>query len=266
MPLMSCPWRRGSGLAQALVPLKDLVQAKTRLAGLLDPSQRRALAQAMVEDVLAVLAAHPEIRRTTLVSDDPGAGLLAEKYGVDYLPESSLGCRGLNAVVQRASEQLLAKDESPLVVLHGDLPLLSYHDISVVLQAQRQLSGLVVACDRQGRGTNLLAFAASCAPRFRFGPDSCARHLAWAHSAAIPVRVLQRPGIGLDIDEAADLKVLMASPRSEPRSKTLALLGDGELAARLALALATLPEESPQQNATQAAASGENTMDTGSGN
>ena len=263
---MSWHWRRGSVLAQALVPLKDLVQAKTRLAGLLDPSQRRALAQAMVEDVLAVLAVHPEIMRTTLVSDDPGAGLLAEKYGVDYVTEASLGCRGLNAVVQRASELLLAEDNSPLLVLHGDLPLLSYQDISVVLQAQRQLNGLVVACDRQGRGTNLLAFAASCAPRFHFGPDSRARHLAWARRAAIPAMVLHRQGIGLDIDEAADLKVLMALPRSELRSNTLALLGEGELAARLALALATLPEESAQDKAAVDGASGESTIDMGSGN
>ena len=42
-------------MAQALVPLKDLVQAKSRLSGLLRPSERRALAQAMAEDVLAVL-------------------------------------------------------------------------------------------------------------------------------------------------------------------------------------------------------------------
>ena len=42
-------------MAQALVPLKDLVEAKSRLSGLLRPSERRALAQAMAEDVEAAL-------------------------------------------------------------------------------------------------------------------------------------------------------------------------------------------------------------------
>ena len=41
---------------QALVPLKDLVEAKSRLSGLLRPTERRSLAQAMVEDVLSVPA------------------------------------------------------------------------------------------------------------------------------------------------------------------------------------------------------------------
>ena len=43
-------------MAQALVPLKDLVLAKTRLSGVLTSVERRALAQAMVEDVLDVLS------------------------------------------------------------------------------------------------------------------------------------------------------------------------------------------------------------------
>ncbi len=41
----------------ALLPLKDLVQAKTRLGGVLASHERRALAQAMAEDVLAALTA-----------------------------------------------------------------------------------------------------------------------------------------------------------------------------------------------------------------
>ena len=101
-------------MALALVPLKDLVQAKTRLAGLLRPSERRALAQAMVEDVLTVLTDHPDIEQVTLVSDDPGANLLASNYGVDCWPEYSLGARGLNAVIERASARLLAAADETL--------------------------------------------------------------------------------------------------------------------------------------------------------
>ncbi len=95
-------------------------------------------------------------------------------YDIDYWDESSLGCSGLNPVVQAASAQLLADGDEPLLVLHGDLPLLTAADISAVLRCQRQLAGLVIACDLAGTGTNLLAFTRDSVPQFRFGVDSCA--------------------------------------------------------------------------------------------
>ena len=89
----------------------------------------KELAQAMAEDVLTVLQAHAGIARITLVSDDPGAGLLAQKYGADCWSEKSLGCRGLNALIQCASVRLLGGGQVPLLVLHADLPLLGAADI-----------------------------------------------------------------------------------------------------------------------------------------
>ncbi len=226
----------------ALLPLKDLVQAKTRLSGLLRPSERRALAQAMAEDVLAVLAGHPDISRITLVSDDPGAGLLAQKYGADCWSERSLGCRGLNLLIQRASERLLDGTEEPLLVLHCDLPLLTAEDVRVVLEHQRALQGLVIACDRQGSGTNLLAFGANRVPDFCFGIDSCAGHEASAHRAGFPVEILQRSAIATDVDDPADLQCVMGHLHSLPHSNTAALLHNTELGARIELALATMAE------------------------
>jgi 2-phospho-L-lactate guanylyltransferase len=228
-------------VAQALVPLKDLVQAKSRLGGLLRPSERRALAQAMVEDVLAVLASHAEIVRVTLVSDDPGAAMLAARYGIDCWTERSLGCSGLNTVVGRASERLLASAvDDTLVVLHGDLPLLSAEDISCVLQTRQATGGLVIGCDRQRRGTNLLAFASGQLPRFCFGVDSCARHLAAAGEAGVSAQVLQRSGIALDIDEPGDLAVLMGALDGDGAGQTCELLLGTPLGARIELAVATL--------------------------
>ena len=232
-------------MAKALVPLKDLVQAKSRLAGLLTPSERRALAQAMVEDVLSVVAGHPRISGVTLVSDDPAAGLLASQYGIAHWPESALGCRGLNAVLAGASARLLADSDEPLVVLHGDLPLLASAEISAVLDRQLELGGVVVGCDRDGTGTNLLAFDGAGVPAFCFGQDSCRKHLMAAREAGLNTAVLRLPGVALDVDRPRDLAVLLASaelPRTgEPvASHTLALLRGRALAARMKLALASL--------------------------
>ena len=227
-------------MAHALVPLKDLVQAKTRLAGLLAPSERRALAQAMLEDVLVLLAGHPEIEGITLVSDDPSAHLLAGQYGARHWPERELGCRGLNEVVGLASARLQAEGAAALLVLHADLPLLGTADVAAVLATQREIDGLAIGCDRHGAGTNVLAYAADRVPRFCFGPDSCAGHFAAARADGIPAAVLRRPGIGLDIDEPQDLAFLLAQLDRAGRGHTAALLRGTGLGGRISLALASM--------------------------
>ncbi|MEZ5571665.1 MAG: 2-phospho-L-lactate guanylyltransferase [Halioglobus sp.] len=227
-------------MAQAIIPLKDLVQAKTRLAGLLAPSERRALAQAMVEDVMAVLAHHAEISQITLVSDDPGAAMLAQHYGAQCWSEAALACHGLNPLMQSASERMLAGGAETLVILHGDLPLLTAVEISDALASQRQSGGLTIGCDLQGKGTNLLVFDEASMPQFCFGSDSCAGHAASARDAGVPVRILQRLGIAVDVDEPADLQLVMDHLHRNPGSNTAVLLHKSELGARLALALAAM--------------------------
>jgi 2-phospho-L-lactate guanylyltransferase len=226
-------------LVQALVPLKDLVQAKTRLAGLLRPSERRALAQAMVEDVLSALSAHPLLERVTLLSDDPGAGMLAHKYGAVFMPESSLGCAGLNRVLAAAAEQLLQDSAQELLVLHGDLPLLATDDIDAVLAQRHSKGGLVIGSDRHGRGSNLLAFGGGTVPPFCFGPDSCQRHQQAASELGIHSSVIQRMGIALDVDEGLDMELLMASLDRAGRHSA-ALLHNTELGSRIEIALSAM--------------------------
>lgn len=227
-------------MAVALVPLKDLVAAKTRLAGILRPSERRALAQAMVEDVLAVLAAHPEIVRVVLLSDDPGAHLLAAEYGAEYWPESGFAGGGLNALLTAAAQRLLEQGSDALVILHGDLPLLQAEDLSAVLRQHREGGELIIGCDRAGSGTNLLVLNGGTLPDLCFGENSCALHLAAARRAGIPVRVLRRPGIGLDIDEPADLAALLPRLEECPERRTSRVLLGGGLIDRIGPALDSL--------------------------
>jgi FO synthase len=229
-------------MAHALIPLKDLELAKTRLAGVLTPAERRDLARAMLEDVLDVLEAHPGIDRVTVLSGDAGAADLCDAGGVDFLPESTLGCSGLNAVLQAATAGLDHGPDDTLLVLHGDLPLLTGRDISAALAARERSGGLVIGCDRHGLGTNLLLFSGAATPVFSFGEGSCDAHRAWAMGAHVPVTVLERPGIGLDVDEPADLELLLQRAADKPHCKTLQCLRRGPVAVRLALDWQALSE------------------------
>lgn len=230
-------------MLHALLPLKDLVSAKTRLAGVLAPSERRALMQAMAEDVLAVLAGHPAVDAITLLSDDPGAALLAGNYGARHCPEQSLACSGLNAVLAAACGRLPAKPGDSVLVLHADLPSLGAADIEATLGVKAEMASgaVVIGTDRRGEGTNLLLFDADRLPDFRFGPDSCARHLAWARRSGVKARVLRRPGIAGDVDQPEDLSALVSGGATQamgPATRTW--LDSPGLAARLRLALESL--------------------------
>lgn len=220
----------------ALLPLKDLVQAKSRLAGLLRPSERRALAQAMAEDVLQVLVGHGGIGRVVIVSDDPGARLLARNYGACCWTERELGCSGLNAVLQCAGERVHAEGAGRVLVLHADLPLICHNDLSAVVDAPE--NALVLGPDRHGTGTNLVAARATLVPRFQFGAGSYARYIASARRANVPVYPLCRPGIGLDVDEPCDLAALLDVLHDHSGGATAQLLHSEGLGSRVRRALA----------------------------
>jgi 2-phospho-L-lactate guanylyltransferase len=193
----------------ALLPLKDLVQAKSRLSGVLAPHERRALAQAMVEDVLAALVGHGGLSGVLLVSDDPSAELLAHRYGVETIREEALGSRGLNGVVSAASRRLADAGAGDIMVLHGDLPLLRAADVEALLATYAEPDvDLVLGPDLAGQGTNVMIFPADNPPTFHYGAGSLLAHQAAAEAAGLRHCSVERVGIGLDVDSPEDLLAL----------------------------------------------------------
>ncbi|MFU8764071.1 MAG: 5-amino-6-(D-ribitylamino)uracil--L-tyrosine 4-hydroxyphenyl transferase CofH [Haliea sp.] len=248
MPIDSRP------AVHAVLPLKQLIGAKTRLTGLLDGEQRRTLALAMARDVLGALSAHPAISSITLVSDDTDASQLAAAAAVRLWRETDLLAEGepvltagplpaLNGVLTAACARLRLETtdtDALLLVLHADLPLLTGADIDTALACAEARSGLVVGTDITGTGTNLLLFPANKPPAFAFGPESSSAHLAWAQAQGLPSRSLQRQGIARDIDTPADLLQLhhqsASLPPGQTRSWLQALAEPPDSARALALA------------------------------
>ena len=195
----------------ALIPLKSLAQAKSRLAVNLLPEQRAALVDAMVRDVLSVLAMHPLINSITIVSDDPEVEHIADAFGARFVSEASLQSSGLNPVIAASVQQLVASGAERLLVMHGDVPSLRSGELDEAFAKQASQGGLLVGTDQRAQGTNLLLFAADICPEFCFGPGSSDAHQAWAQRAGHPVTVFESPGIALDVDDVDDLQNLLAS-------------------------------------------------------
>lgn len=208
----------------ALVPIKQLDRAKSRLATLLDPYERKMLAKAMLCDVFGTLKRVDGLDGILVVTSDPEAASLAAVFGAAVIPDPAEN--GLNAAVRCGLRWLDAEHQTGAVIVPGDIPLVTVAELDAVLQALRS-SPVVVAPALRDGGTNILAMK----PLFlspAFGPDSFARHLAAAHALGVEPKTLLLKGAGRDIDIAADLAFFDgddAAPRTHACIRRFAAIG-----------------------------------------
>ena len=188
-----------------LVPVKDLSNAKQRLASVLDQSSRTELAQAMLTDVLAACAGCGDI---TVVTSDRFAMSLAAQFGFEVIPDNNN--RSETDAIEMATRICEGRGIESTLVIPGDIPLVTSDEINQVLQeAPTEGSVLVPAAD--GRGTNAAFRRPAGLFSLRFGNDSFKPHLAAARATDKPCIVLSLPGIALDIDSPLDLQELIAA-------------------------------------------------------
>ena len=94
----------------AVVPVKERDRAKERLGPLLVPKLRQALALAMLEDVLAAVAAVADLAGILVVTIDPAAGRMARHYGARLVED---GARDGHTGAVAAAARLLMVDGAP---------------------------------------------------------------------------------------------------------------------------------------------------------
>jgi len=194
-----------------ILPVKALVSAKQRLAGVLTSQERQGLFGAMLRDTLGSVSGHPAVAGILLVSDDPLAQSLAQEYGAECLMEQTLGVQGLNAVLQSAVQCLAQQNIDRVLILHGDLPFLQGSDIDAQIDAYRALPkpALVIAPDRHGQGTNGLLFDPRQSLPLAYGTDSFQRHRQAGAACGLNITSVHRSSLGRDIDLPEDLSYLV---------------------------------------------------------
>ena len=112
----------------AVVPVKELDRAKERLAPVLSPARRRALMLAMLDDVLATLAATPGLGGLAVVTVDAAACRLSARYGARII---EIGARDGHSGAVAAAARLLAVEGRPgMLTVPGDIPLVTPDEIA----------------------------------------------------------------------------------------------------------------------------------------
>jgi 2-phospho-L-lactate guanylyltransferase len=184
----------------AVIPVKRLDAAKTRLRGAVPDARHQDLALAMVRDTVAAVLACAEVADLIVVTDDPAATRAVSALGAHPVPDRPRD--GLNAAM-RFGADTVAGLGAHRAVLAGDLPALRAEQLGSALKLAEHRSYVP---DADGSGTVLLAAPPGVPLDPHFGAGSAAAHAA---SGAIPLTG-DWPGLRQDVDTAADLDTVLA--------------------------------------------------------
>ncbi len=203
----------------AIIPIKQLENAKQRLGCLLTAEERQLLFTAMVKDVLRVAEACVQIDQIMVVTNDVAVTELALGYGAETHPEPETP--GLIEAVTRSGELLAAAQVTTMLFLPGDVPLVTLEEIETVLEGfgRTEVAEFLIVPARDLGGSNCVACSPPDCMKFGFGTDSFRRHLEFARSLDIEPVVLKLPGLGLDIDTPDDLRELIKRFRQDQWGK-----------------------------------------------
>lgn len=190
--------------------MKSFGEAKMRLAAVLAPSARAALARDLGEIVLAAARDMPRY----VACDDGNVADWAISRGAMVLWTPGLG---LSGAVSTGVDHLSRLGFDTVVVAHADLPLAT--DLSDFGAAD----AVTLAPDWRDDGTNVACVPSNAGFRFAYGPGSFKRHQAEAARLDLALHIVRDVALASDVDLPSDLHLVRhligASTTREPREE-----------------------------------------------
>lgn len=186
---------------RALIPVKTLREAKSRLAPYLTQAQRATLVLDMLRHVIDVLQASKSLETITVVSPDPHVLQQVQQWGARALIEEA---QGHNPALTAAAQQELTGGATALLTLSADLPLLQASDIQHMIELSQHYQ-VVLAPSYEGTGTNALLVRPPLAIPYVFGPGSLQKHQAEAQRRHLSNTLYTSPGTTFDVDTIDDV-------------------------------------------------------------
>jgi 2-phospho-L-lactate/phosphoenolpyruvate guanylyltransferase len=190
-----------------LLPVKELHNAKQRLAGVLTPEERFVLAQAMLSDVVRAVCGTQAADKIFVVTSYEPMMETALKNGWEILREEQQISE--SASVDFASRLCAESGVTALLRLPLDIPLVEPRDIDDLLMIECVAPAVVLVPSRDGTGTNAILRTPPALFSSHFGPDSFAKHRKEAEQAGAKIIVRRNARLEMDVDDEADLRALL---------------------------------------------------------
>jgi len=190
-----------------LLPIKDLRNAKQRLAGVLTPEERFSLARAMLQDTILAVSRVQRAEKIFVITNYEPAMEAAAKYGWEILREDHQVSESFS--VDFASRVCAERGIAALLRLPLDLPLIQPCDIDELLAIDCSTPATVIVPSRDGTGTNAILRAPPALFPSHFGPNSFAKHCSEGERAGAKIIVRRNERLEMDVDDESDLRALL---------------------------------------------------------
>ena len=194
----------------AVLPVKRFDEAKQRLGETMRSGTRRALAEAMLTDVLTALRRARRVDVVVVVTREKAAEALARAHEAATIRDPDEP--GHNPAARSGVRWAVEQGARRVILVPGDCPALDPTEVDDLLLAHpHEEKRVTIVPDRHGTGTNALVLCPPAAIGPSFGIGSRARHEGLAREAGAEARIAEPPSLVLDIDTAEDLAVLRAA-------------------------------------------------------
>jgi 2-phospho-L-lactate guanylyltransferase len=203
----------------AVIPVKQINQAKQRLSPLLTSEERRDFFSAMLEDVLSVMVKIDFFEKIVLATNCPHGISIAKRHGVNHFETET--DNGLNQAAYEAANHLIKNGIKHMFLIPADIPLITKGEINSVLKAHPPAPSLTIIPSNDKLGSNCLLISPPLEMPMKFGPDSYYHHQEIALKRGLKVNSMKLPGFGLDIDEPKDLFELLKTKGNTRSQKYL---------------------------------------------
>lgn len=188
----------------ALMPIKDPLRGKSRLAGALSPAERAELSLSLARRTLGICAQVFRPDRIVVVAGSADLLALAQRFGVHAFLENE----DSDANKAHAAAARFAIDAGAQAVLNvpTDLPRLTADALRGAVVAIPERPGCLLVPDHRGAGTNMVGVWPARPDVFSFGEPSLERHVSIATALGYRVHIHRSPALEFDLDRPEDYR------------------------------------------------------------
>ena len=184
----------------AVIPMKPLIDGKSRLAGVFTDEQRGDLVIGMLTTVIDAIKG-AGVDSFIIVGGDERVAKVGEETGGKWIQDPGTN---LNDTLKTVFAQILNSGQSALF-LAGDLPFLKSADVYSLIRTSGNQKNIALAPAKKDGGTNGILVPPGIEFEPQMGQRSFAKHLAQAAAAEKSVAIETSDGLGCDLDTTDDL-------------------------------------------------------------